>query len=277
MPLKSLPLDLREYPLCQRPMRLLLALERMALGDALLVVDDRDPNPTFQELRPVLGNGFDCSFLQSDPQVWRILLSCREPLQYEPKGLLMDIDYKGETSLHRYLGQLRSIWGSGQDPELPYRVKGLTERLLTSASPRERWIAKVIREGPETKELYRSRQHGFIFTGHVHAKGHRTHPHDHGPCWVLYGVYHGVSEITTYRRTDNGCLLGSAILEKQQVRRLTSGSVILSLAGEIHSTFAAEPSVVFCFLSGELNQAGRYRYIHNGAGFQAQCVKASTE
>ena len=33
-----------------------------------------------------------------------------------------------ESSLDRYTAAVRSIWGDGKDPQLPYRVKGLLEK-----------------------------------------------------------------------------------------------------------------------------------------------------
>lgn len=134
------------------------------------------------------------------------------------------------------------------------------EKFLASISPQEPWIAELIREGLPAKELYRDKDYGFIQMGHVHEKGHSNSPHDHGPCCVLYGVYHGVTEITSYRRTDDGRVPGRATLEKKELHRLTRGVVIPYVSGEIHSTFAAEHSVVLRFLSCDLNRVQRYRY-----------------
>ena len=173
--------------------------------------------------------------------------------------MLINAD-KEDSSLERFIAEVRSIWGDGKDPELPYKVKGLLEELLTSINPQESWNANLIKEGLPSKELYRDKDHGFILMGHVHDKSHSNPPHDHGPCWVLYGVYHGVTEITTYRRTDDGKVPGRATLEKRELRRLTPGMVIPYLPGEIHSTLAVEPSVVFRFLNCDLNKVKRYRY-----------------
>lgn len=162
-------------------------------------------------------------------------------------------------SLERFITEIHSLWGDGKDPEFPYKVKGLLEKLLISTSPQEPWIAKLIKEGLLESALYRDKDHAFILMGHVHGKGHSNSPHDHGPCWVLYGVYHGVTEIITYRRIDDGKVSGRVTLEKKELHRLTPGVVVLYLPGEIHSTFTAEPSVVLRFLSYDLNKVRRYR------------------
>jgi hypothetical protein len=181
-----------------------------------------------------------------------------------------------ESSLEKYIGDVRLVWGDGRDPQLPFKVTALMERLLTSINPQEPWIAELIKEGLPARELYRDKEHGFIQMGHVHEKGHSNAPHDHGPCWVLYGVYHGVTEITTCRRTDDGKAPGRATLQKKELHRLTPGVVFAYLPGEIHSTFASEPTVVLRFLSYDLNKVKRCRYICDGIGFQVEEITSAT-
>ncbi|HXG52279.1 MAG TPA: hypothetical protein VNN77_12860 [candidate division Zixibacteria bacterium] len=170
------------------------------------------------------------------------------------------------SSFDRYIARIRALWGNGRDPELPFRVKSLMEELFASTSPDEPWMARLIREAPLSRELYRDREHGFIQMGHVHRQGHGNQPHDHGPCWVVYGAYSGVTEITRYRRTDDRSVPSAAVLEVDRVDRLTPGAVQPYLPGEIHSTRAVEgPAVVFRFLSYDLDRVERYRYdLRNG-------------
>lgn len=167
---------------------------------------------------------------------------------------------KGD-SFERYIEEIRSIWGDGKDPQLPFKIKALMERLLASTSPDEPWMAQLIREGKPARELYQDPDYGFIQMGHVHAEGHNNSPHDHGPCWVVYGSFRGVTEITLYRRIDDGQEAGRAMLEKKELHRLSQGVVYPYLPGDIHSTHAVvAPAVVFRFLSRNLNKVERYRY-----------------
>lgn len=166
-----------------------------------------------------------------------------------------------DNSFEGYIEEIRSLWGDGKDPQLPFKVKSLMEKLLASTPADEPWMARLIKEGKPATELYRDPDHGFIQMGHVHKQGHGNVPHDHGPCWVVYGAYKGVTEITTYRRTDGGKAAGRATLEKKGLHRLAPGIVHPYLPGDIHSTHAVEgPAVVFRFLSADLNQIERYRY-----------------
>ena len=168
---------------------------------------------------------------------------------------------KVESSLDRYIAEVRAVWGDGKDPQLPFKVAALMEKLFASTSPDDPWMAELIRDGKPSRELYRDPDLGFIQMGHIHKQGHGNKPHDHGPCWVVYGSYKGVTEITKYKRTDNGSQEGVAKLEKERLDRLTPGVVVPYLPGDIHSTNAVEgPGVVFRFLSYDLDKIDRYRY-----------------
>jgi hypothetical protein len=165
------------------------------------------------------------------------------------------------NSLERYIAELRSVWGDGRDPQLPFKIKALMEKLFASTHPDAPWMAELTRQGKPATELYRDPDHGFIQMGHIHPQGQGNLPHDHGPCWVVYGSYQGVTEITTYRRTDDGKVPGTARLEKKDLLRLSPGVVQPYLPGEIHSTHTVQgPAVVFRFLSYDLNKVERYRY-----------------
>ena len=167
-------------------------------------------------------------------------------------------ELRASNTLEQYITEVRSVWGDGKDPHLPFKVKALMEKLFASTSPEDPWMAELIREGKPARELYRDPDHGFIQMGHVHQQGHGNTPHDHGPCWVVYGAYSGVTEITKYKRTDDGSQPGKAALEMD---RLTPGVVVPYLRGDIHSTNAVQgPGVVFRFLSYDLDKIDRSRY-----------------
>lgn len=276
MPLRPLLIDLRQHPLSERPMRLLLALERARSGDTYMIVDDRDPTSLFQELKPILEKRFTYWASEAGPEIWRVFISCEEPIRDIPQNQEVTLPLASAApvrggSFKEFAREVRSLWGDGNDPELPFKVKGLMETLLSRASPQEPWIAKLIQEALPAKDLYRDKDHGFILMGHVQPKGHHNTPHDHGPCWVVYGVYHGAADVTTYQRRDDG-KSGRAILEIKELNRLTPEVVVACPPREIHSVFVTEPSVVLRFLSADLNLAMRHRYICDGVGFRSEAI-----
>ena len=165
------------------------------------------------------------------------------------------------NSLERYIAEVRSVWGDGKDLELPFKVAALMEKLFKSTSPDDPWMAELIHDGKPSRELYRDSDLGFIQMGHIHKQGHGNQPHDHGPCWVVYGSFQGITEITKYKRTDDGSREGRAVLAKDRLDQLSPGVVVPYLPGEIHSTNAVQgPGVVFRFLSYDLDKIDRYRY-----------------
>ena len=153
-----------------------------------------------------------------------------------------------QNSFERYITQVRSVWGEGPDPQVALKVKALLENLLRSTSTNEPWMARLIGEGLRSKELYHDPDWGFIQMGHNQPLGHGSKPHE-VRCWLLYGVYRGSMEITTYRRANERGVPGDTTPEKLDVQTLTSGIVVPYFPGDIHSTFAIEPWVVFRFLS----------------------------
>jgi hypothetical protein len=172
----------------------------------------------------------------------------------------MAITGQAVSSLDRFLEEIRQLWGSGKDPQLPYRVRGAMEGMIAAIDPAEPWFDRLVAEALPARELYRDSEHGFILMGHVQRAGQHNQPHDHGPYWVVYGVAGGEVEITTYRRTDNASVSGRAALEPEHTVRFTRGTVRPYLPGDIHSTRTLAPTVIFRFLTGDLDRAERCRY-----------------
>lgn len=181
-----------------------------------------------------------------------------------------------QDSLTRYVEALRALWGDGKDEQLPYKAQGLLEELLISTSPFEPWIASLIAGSRPAKQLYRDTEKAFVQVGYIHEKGYRTSPHDHGPCWVLHGVYHGATEITTYTRLTARAPSGRFFLQPKETRRLTQGIAVLYLPGEIHSMFVPEPSVILTLFSQDPRTVERNHYHFDGIGFRLQQIEPAT-
>ena len=141
-----------------------------------------------------------------------------DSLEKEGRHTMAVQEQKAGSTLENYIAAVRSVWGDGKDPQLPFKVKALMEKLFASTSPDDPWMAELIRDGKPSRELYRDPDHGFIQMGHIHKQGHGNQPHDHGPCWVVYGSYKGVTEITKYKRTDDASQPGIASVGKRTAR-----------------------------------------------------------
>jgi predicted metal-dependent enzyme (double-stranded beta helix superfamily) len=165
------------------------------------------------------------------------------------------------ATFDQFIEQMRGVWAAGRDESLPARAKPLLERLLREAPADEPWAAGIRRDAPVLRELYRDAEHGYLQLGHLMkpGPGPGTTPHDHGPCFVLYGVYQGEIELTTYRRTDDG---SEPALEEIETIRLKPGQVRAYLPGEIHLQRPIDPagSVVLRFTSADLDQVVRHGF-----------------
>ncbi|HVA25177.1 MAG TPA: hypothetical protein VMW62_12395 [Chloroflexota bacterium] len=161
-----------------------------------------------------------------------------------------------------YIEGIREVWGSGDVAQAAASARDLMAKLLAETPAGEPWIADLLRDKPSGRELYRDPDHGFIQMGHYHQGSHGNQPHDHGPCWVVYGVYQGEVEIPRYHRVDDGSEPGKAQLEVERADRLTPGVAIAYLPGETHSTrcLSAEGAIVLRFLSADLETVQRRRY-----------------
>ena len=70
---------------------------------------------------------------------------------------------------------------------------------------------------------------------YVREKGRSSAVHDHGPHWVIYGSYTNYTNMTVWKRLDDGRREGNAELEKAQEFKLTAGHAVAFLRGDIHS------------------------------------------
>jgi predicted metal-dependent enzyme (double-stranded beta helix superfamily) len=168
------------------------------------------------------------------------------------------------ATFERYVEAMRAAWAAGQDVSLPGRAQALLESLLREAPADEPWAADLWRDQDRGRALHRDPDYGFVQMGHVMhpGPGPGTSPHDHGPCWVLYGVYRGAIDITTFRRTDDGAVPDQATLEEIETVRVTPGVVRSYLVGDIHLQRPVDPngSIVLRFLSYDLEQVDRLGY-----------------
>src|SRR4051794_17814290 len=135
----------------------------------------------------------------------------------------------------RFVEEMRATWAAGQDASLSERARRLLEALLRETPEDEAWSHQLLTERPTARELYRDPDYGFIQMGHFHPAHYGGTPHEHGPHWVLYGVYRGAIDISKYRRVGGGTGTGPTELEVVETVRLTPGVVMPYLPGEIHS------------------------------------------
>lgn len=170
---------------------------------------------------------------------------------------LHDLKQNMGTHFAIYIATIKDSWKSSEEKDTAVSTRNAMECLLKNSPETEPWVAKLLVEKQRHAELYRDEEHGFIQMGHYHSAGHGSPPHDHGQHWVVYGVYSGEIEISTYRLNES-----AGNLEVFETHRLTSGDAYAYLPGEIHSTrvINSNGSAVLRFLSTDLKKVNRARY-----------------
>lgn len=85
-----------------------------------------------------------------------------------------------------------------------------------------------------THQLYRDPDFDFVVLAHVNREPRKSPPHDHGASWAIYGQATEYTDMSEYRRLDDGTGEGEAKLEHATTYRLTPGKAGLYDVGAIH-------------------------------------------
>lgn len=88
---------------------------------------------------------------------------------------------------------------------------------------------------PGIRTIYRDEETDFNVLVHVYEAGKTGPPHDHGNSWAVYGQVAEYTDMTAWKRLDDGSADGRAELEKQQTARLEPGMAGTFEVGDIHS------------------------------------------
>ena len=88
---------------------------------------------------------------------------------------------------------------------------------------------------PGIRTIYKDAETGFTVLVHVYEAGKTGPPHDHGTSWAVYGQAAEFTDMTVWRRLDDGATDGKAELVKEQNFRIAPGMAGKFEVGDIHS------------------------------------------
>jgi hypothetical protein len=83
--------------------------------------------------------------------------------------------------------------------------------------------------------LYEDPDLGFQVLAHIMNSPHEGGPHDHGSSWAIYGQAAGYTDMTEWRRLDDGSVEGKAEIEVARTYRLERGDAGIFDEMQIHS------------------------------------------
>lgn len=142
---------------------------------------------------------------------------------------------------------------SGQE-----KVRQQLEHLLTN----QEFVVETC--GPNAERgvhtLYQDPELGFMVLAHIYEKGVKSPPHDHGPSWAVYGQAVKHTNMTVWRRTDDGSEEGHAKVEPKSEYRLDPGMAGVFHPGDIHSIDFPDGARFVRITGTDLNYVAQKRF-----------------
>lgn len=119
------------------------------------------------------------------------------------------------------------------------RVRALVEDVLRD----ERFLAKYLTDtSPERNILYEDPELGFCILAHVYQGARDSSPHDHGPCWAIYGQARGETHMTDWELAEPASEDTPGKVRRGKSYKLTPGMAHLYNEGQVHSPSRAGPT-----------------------------------
>lgn len=138
-----------------------------------------------------------------------------------------------DERLETFAAECHRILKADPGPAGVEAVREALEPLLVDAG----FVATHL--GPDNdavrKILYEDPELGFCVLAHVYKGSNEAPPHDHGPCWAIYGQATGATEMTEYDKVGDpaGDQPGKAAPRETYV--LDPGMAVAYQIGDLHS------------------------------------------
>lgn len=118
-------------------------------------------------------------------------------------------------------------------------------------------------DAPPVKELYRDPDFGFRVLAHTNREPSKNSAHDHGPSWAVYGMAMNFTDMTEFKRADDG--VGdsggdTATVEKTKEYRLEQGRAVLFDTGVIHQLSRPLETRLIRVTGADLDTVLRHRF-----------------
>jgi predicted metal-dependent enzyme (double-stranded beta helix superfamily) len=141
--------------------------------------------------------------------------------------------------------------------------QGAVRRHLVQLLRHPRLIDDVLGPDPAPgrRQLHHEPSTGMRVFVHVYNSAGVSKPHDHGPCWIVYGNLSGHTDMVDYRRRDDGAQPGYADLETTREYRVHAGEAELFHVGAIHETAHPDsPSILIRVVSDDMDNVWRHTF-----------------
>ena len=133
----------------------------------------------------------------------------------------------------QFITEVRAALRHGSGPAELEGVRQRLAKLLSNDAFVERTCGAAAEGG--LHRLHVDDELGFEVLAHVNDKARKSPPHDHGESWAIYGQAIGYTDMTEYRRVDDGSNPEQAKLEQTRRYRLKPGEVGVFAGSAIHA------------------------------------------
>ena len=167
----------------------------------------------------------------------------------------------------QFIADIREAFSTHRDSvQQAHTVATLMRRAFESGWPEN---SEKFGDGEGTFEIYRDTEYGHPNPGFVvlayrqtPQETKRPAPHDHGFCWVAYGVKSGGNTQTRYAYVHTGDDKEMPSFQLVQTMEQGAGDVHYILPGEIHSVQGSTTDeTIYCRITSmDLDNVQRHRY-----------------
>lgn len=161
-------------------------------------------------------------------------------------------------TLKQFAAECHDILKADPGPDGREQVRLRLEKLLLD----DAFLATCCGPDAETGAdiLYEDEELGFQILAHVMNKGHTGGAHDHGESWAIYGQAAEYTDMTEWRRLDDGGTPGKADIEIDREYRLERGMAGIFADGAIHSISYPDGARFIRITGVDLSTIARGRY-----------------
>lgn len=161
-------------------------------------------------------------------------------------------------TLDAFVKDAQAALKSSEGPTGREQVRVLLEKLLANRAFVDEAVGPNAPMG--TRKLYEDRALGFVVLAHCNARPHKSPPHDHGSSWAVYGQAIKHTDMSEFRRLDEGKGAGEARLEKVKSYRLEPGHAGVYDVGAIHAIDYPEGSRFVRVTGRDLDYVQRLKF-----------------
>src|SRR5712692_2094004 len=167
----------------------------------------------------------------------------------------MDTGY----TLDQFLADTRAAIKTKGVPHGLGEVRGHLERLLANPELLKKHLGEPVPYKERTTIGHDPETDVHVLV-HGREKGGKSVPHDHGPCWVVYGAYRNATRMRRWRRLDGGKGAGHAELETSKDWALEPGNADAFAPGDIHSIEYPDGAVFVRVTGGDVESQKTLRF-----------------